>query len=80
MEYPNYISRLFWEYDISLLNHKLHKNLIIERVLEKGNFDAISWLFKNYSFSDICESLSSPNISSPTRFLWQNYFAKITQA
>lgn len=78
MEYPQFISKLFWEYDLSSLDKTKHSQFIIGRILEKGNFRAIKWLFENYSQDEILKSLHSRNLSENTRFLWQNFFAKIT--
>jgi hypothetical protein len=77
MKCPDCVARLFWEYDISTIDESLHKNFIIERILEKGNFLAINWLFRTYTVKEIYRAISSSNISKETRFFWQNYFAII---
>ena len=76
-ETPQYVQKLFWEYSISSIDMLFHKQFVIERVLEKGTFKAVKWLFTTYSLEDIKQSLSSLNISPTTRGFWNTYFATI---
>jgi hypothetical protein len=62
---------LFWDVDASRLDLQENKQYIIERILELGDEKAVSWLFSNYSRSDIKEGLrKSRNISRKSRNYW----------
>ncbi len=68
---PDFVSRLFWDYDQITLDFLKHKDFIIERVLEKGNFDGVKWLLGTFDKLDILNTVnSSSNISYSTRNLW----------
>lgn len=76
-ETPNFVTKLFWEYAHDAINIVQHKQFIIERILEKGCFKSVKWLFKTYSPQEVLGVLQSTNISSSTRNLWSSYFATI---
>lgn len=62
---------LFWDVDVNQLNKSKHKRFIIERVLEKGRPESVSWLGRLYSKQEIANVLaSSTNISRKTAYLW----------
>jgi hypothetical protein len=39
---------LFPEYDFELMNIKTYQGVIIERILERGSWQQIRWLFRTY--------------------------------
>lgn len=65
MSVPSFLQTYLASYDLSGLDVKIDKNLIITEILNKGNKEAYSWLYENYSKSDIQEV-----ISKPTRGMW----------
>ena len=72
---PQKFIPLFWEYQGESLDLNKHNRLIIERILEKGDMEAVIWLFKEHSQNQIKNILlSSANISSITRLFWSKYF------
>jgi hypothetical protein len=72
---PLTVKNLFWEYNTTEINLNKHKPFVVERILEKGNFESIKWLFKLYSISDIRKTIAqSSNISQKTLDFWQNFF------
>lgn len=72
---PQSVKRLFWEYNTDAINYESHKDFIIERVLEKGNMEGVVWLFKQYSITEIKQTIfSSCNISTSTLNFWSNFF------
>lgn len=72
---PQNLRVLFWDVDFSTLNIVSHKRYIIERLLEKGDFDSLKWLFSNYSEQEIRDVIiSSNNISKKTFSLWNLFF------
>ena len=45
---PTDLEWLFPEYDFAEVELKSHQGIIIERVLEKGTWGQVRWLFKTY--------------------------------
>lgn len=43
-EWPSAVQSLFWEYEPDALDWKADRDLIIRRILSKGNWEAITWL------------------------------------
>lgn len=62
-----FIKNIFWEYDLSTFTEGNYA-FFVERILEKGTFESIKWLFSNISH-DLISSVAktSVNISSSTR-------------
>jgi hypothetical protein len=72
---PNHLTKYFWEYNISDLEINNYKQLIIERLLEKGNWDAVKWLFESYQADDIYNIVNhSSNLSIKTLNFWKQVF------
>ena len=46
---------LFPEYDFETMDIKSHKSVIIERVLERGTWDQLCWLFATYGEANVAE-------------------------
>lgn len=72
MNIPYRFKNFFWDVATESLNKRAHKSFLISRILEKGNFDVIRWLFKCYSISEILETINtSRNLSRSTISLWK---------
>lgn len=64
-------SGLFWDTDSSRLDLEQNKEYIIERVLELGDENAVSWLVSRYRRSEIKKVLgSSRRISRKSANYW----------
>ncbi|MCD6345190.1 MAG: hypothetical protein J7M17_06285 [Anaerolineae bacterium] len=46
---------LFPEYAFATMNLELYRSVIIERVLERGTWTQVSWLFATYGEADVAE-------------------------
>lgn len=46
---------LFPEYEFEAMNLEDHKGVIIERILERGNWDEVRWLFKVYGETHVAK-------------------------
>lgn len=69
---PSKFHNLFWDVDVDKLNSLNHKRFIVERVLEKGNFASIKWLFQSYNLSEISDIITgTSNLSTPTVNFWR---------
>jgi CRISPR/Cas system endoribonuclease Cas6 (RAMP superfamily) len=65
MALPKFLQPYLASYDLSKLDIKGDKKLIITEVLNKGNYQALRWLGKTYSQKEIKKV-----VSSPTRGMW----------
>ena len=43
-ELPQNLAALFWDCDFSSIDLQRHRSFIIRRILEQGNWQALSWL------------------------------------
>lgn len=69
---PKKLKILFWDFNLEQINISQHKAFIIERLLEKGDFEAVKWIFQNLPKQEVeTVILKSPNISQKTRNFWQ---------
>lgn len=46
---------LFPEYSFSSLDEELHQGVIIERILERGSWSQLQWLFSRYGETRVTE-------------------------
>ena len=52
---PRQFKFLFWDTSPERLSFQKHKQYIIERILEYGDFDADRWLLTKYSEDDLVD-------------------------
>lgn len=52
---PGSLEWLFPEYDFNQMSLQSHQGVIIERVLEKGNWEQVRWLFKAFGEEAVAE-------------------------
>ena len=50
---PDDSAWLFPEYDFKTIELESHKGVIIERILEKGSWEQVRWLFKTYGDEEV---------------------------
>lgn len=61
----------FWDTEINALDIKIHKQFIIERILEYGDEEALRWLFDTFSSSDVVAALRiSRRLSPKSKNYW----------
>lgn len=60
MALPKFLQPYLASYDLTKLDIKQDKKLIITQILNKGNYQALQWLGKTYSRKEIKEAISSP--------------------
>src|SRR4030065_2627328 len=72
---PPNVGKYLWDVKIDSLDIKAHSGFVIERVLEYGDTDALSWLLKNYEKNKILDVLKkSKRISPKTGNFYALYF------
>ncbi len=76
MSVPKFLQPYLASYELSSLNVKRDRDLIVTEVLNRGDDKALLWLSKTYSKKEIKKV-----VSSPTRGLWMrsvlDYWTKI---
>ena len=70
IQIPLSVKPFFQEYDFSSLNIRLHKGLILERILAYGCREEIQWLIQTYGKPVIHNWLE---VSGPKRLPWRRY-------
>jgi len=69
---PSNLHKYFWDTDINELDAQKYKKYILERILEMGDEEAVKWMKKTYSQTDILETLkNNRKISLKSQNYWQ---------
>ena len=56
-EIPSFLHRYFWDIDPATLDPTKHRRYIIERLLELGDSEAVSWMRMAFSQKEIVAAL-----------------------
>ena len=71
MDMPDFLEKYFWDTDINKLDKEKHSGFIIERLLEFGDIEDLSWLFRVYRVNDIKDTLKkSRTLSEKSANFW----------
>ena len=64
---------LFWDVDPETIDLEKHARYVIERVLDFGTKEEVSWLFSRYQRRKIAETLARPRsvVDPKSRALWE---------
>jgi hypothetical protein len=72
---PDVFRYLFWDARLEDINVRRNARYIIERILDMGNLDGVSWLQRIYPVQKIIEVLtSSRSLSQKSRNFWRLWF------
>ncbi|MGH7204267.1 MAG: DUF6922 domain-containing protein [Candidatus Levyibacteriota bacterium] len=72
---PPYITQYFWGDDLSQLDLEKNKKYIIQTLLEKGDNEALHWLFSNIDRQTILNFMPELKLSKKSQHFWNIYFA-----
>ena len=68
------LSKYFWDVDVNKIDFESDYLYVINRLLDKGDLAAGSWVLKNYPIEKIVETLKSRHDFSPkSGTFWANY-------
>lgn len=70
---PKYVARYFWGDDLSQLNWEDHQDYISQTILNKGDLEAINWLFKKVEKKQLKEKLSTFQLDPKSKNFWKLY-------
>lgn len=71
---PRFLKPFFWEHSIDALDIHTQKKWILERLLEKGDLNAIRWAYNEYGPKQIQEVARTSRSLSPKTF---NFWTRI---
>jgi len=72
MALPSKIKRILWDVDCEKIDMRKHKGFVIARIAEKGSWEDVKWLKKNYSLPVIKKYvLQSKNTSPKVKNFWK---------
>jgi hypothetical protein len=60
MTLPKFLQPCLASYDLSQLDIEGDKDIIITEILNKGDYEDLEWLTKNYSYKEIKEVIAKP--------------------
>jgi len=69
------VEKYFWGDDLDDLSWEKHSKYITETLLDKGDVDSISWLFKQISPKQLLKILPSLKLSSKAKNFWGIYLS-----
>jgi len=70
---PKQVNKYFWGDDLNQLNWQKHKKYIIKTLLEKGDLESLSWMFKKVNKKEVKKILPSLKLSSKSTNFWNLY-------
>ena len=71
---PKSFKQYFWDVDFDKLNLEESRAFILKRLLDRGNNQAIKWVFKNYQKEEIkALLLTSRDLSPKTGNFWADF-------
>ncbi|MCX7785982.1 MAG: hypothetical protein N2201_07185 [candidate division WOR-3 bacterium] len=77
---PDYIYKLFWDFNKSDVDINRHANFIIRRVLDYGECKAINWLRQTYSDELIKNVINNKRgLLDKTLIFWRTYYKQRTE-
>ena len=70
-----YKTDAFWDTPLSSIDAQLHRDFVIERLLQYGGMAGIRWLLENWGPAAIKDVvINSRNLSRMTAGFWSAYF------
>ncbi len=72
---PHQIIKYFWGDNLSSLSWEKHKQFILQTLLEKGDQEAIAWLFNRAKKAEIKSMLPSLKLSKKSAGFWNFYLS-----
>jgi len=72
---PKTILQLFWGDDLRQLSWEKHKEYISKTILEKGDKEAVHWLFKNTNKTYLKNLVESQKMDEKSKNFWSIYLS-----
>lgn len=75
MTIPSFVQKYFWGDDLSNLNWRDHKKYITQTILDRGDSNSVSWLFKKTSREELLQQIPKLRLSPKSRNFWSLYLS-----
>lgn len=75
MSLPQCVTRYFWGDNLQELNPRVHAKYITQTLLEKGDSDALRWLFSVIPSQTIKTMLPDLKLSKKSTHFWEVYLS-----
>lgn len=72
---PQSVKRYFWGDNLQELNPQIHAKYITQTLLEKGDSEALNWLFLVFSSQVIKAMLPDLKLSEKSAHFWKVYLS-----
>jgi len=72
---PDQAKKYFWGDNLEELKWPTHKNYIMQTLLDKGDVEALHWLFTKVSRSEVQKLLPSLKLQSKSDNFWRIYLS-----
>lgn len=69
------ITKYFWGDNLQQLNLKKNKDYIAKTLLEKGDKNAIRWLFDHVNKEDLKKIIRKPRMEAKSKNFWNTYLS-----
>jgi len=69
------VKKYFWGDNLSELNWTDHKDYIVQTLLDKGNQDALKWLFANITRDEVKSLFPSLKLHARSSNFWRIYLS-----
>ena len=74
-KFPSQIKKYFWGDNLAGLDWTKHKKYIIQTLLDKGDEEAVKWLFTKVNRNEIQKLLPTLKLRSKSANFWQLYLS-----
>ncbi len=74
---PSYVIKYFWGDDVEQLNIEKNRQYIVQTILEKGDQQAVRWLFSLLDRQTIKDILSSIKMDKKSERFWEIYLSEL---
>lgn len=72
---PAYVAKYFWGDNLQELDLQKNKRYIMQTILEKGDTDAVKWLFSTLDQRTIKKDLPTLKLSKKSKKFWEMYLS-----
>ena len=79
MKIPKSLHRYFWDVDVAKLDPKKKPYFVINRLLDKGDIEAVKWIKRTYSKKIISDTFKTMRGFRPKIASFWSIFLKIPQ-
>ena len=72
---PKFILKYFWGDDLHDLKWSRHQDYIAQTILEKGDLEALKWIFSKLSKKQLRSDLNQFKLSEKSKNFWSLYLS-----